>query len=184
MSSQSTATSQPGCEFTTTSTTATKLTCYYNDAYDSIIQRFRIEVPQVDILRIRAAISAQDVTHVLENASSPSGFVSFAEYNHAGWMRHFSNQGGSSKRAHRFTFGNPLYALPVLQQDIEVAVHIPLDCCFIEELDEGRTRLVVTLPTSFLKTADDDDGVRRALVSIEAKLFKLVQRLMPQPYTD
>lgn len=181
MSQQLTAKSQPNCGYMTSSTTATKLTCYYKDAYDTVIRRFRLQVPQLDILRIRAATSDQDVTHVLEDASSPSGFVLFADYNHAGWMRHFTTEGGALQRAHRFTFGNPLYALPVLQQNIEAALHIPLDCCFIEELDENRTKLVVTLPSSFLETADDDGGVRRALADVEAKLFALVQRLVAQP---
>ncbi|KAF9696733.1 hypothetical protein EKO04_005169 [Ascochyta lentis] len=159
MSQQPSAKLQLDCEYTITSTTNSKLTCYYNDTYDNVIRQFKLLVPQLDLVRIRTAVSDQDVMHVLEDVSSPSGFVLFADYNHAGWMRHFTTQVGAQKRAHRFTFGNPLYALPALQENIGVALHIPLDCCFIEELDKERTKLVVTLPTSFLQDAGADDNV-------------------------
>ena len=170
---------QLDCEHTTTSTTITKLICYSNDGYDTVIQEFRLLVPQINIPRMRAAASNKDISHAVEAASSPSGFVLFAEYNHAGWMRHFVTEGKTLQRSHRFTFGNPLYALPVLQNDIQAALHIPLDCCFIEELEAKRTKMIVTLPTTLLE-GTDNDGVKQALADLESRLLTLVQRLMPQ----
>jgi uncharacterized protein (DUF302 family) len=166
------------CEYTTTSTTITKLNCNFDDAYDMIIQRFRLHVPQLNMAHIRAATTDEEIKQALEAAVSPSGFVLFAEYNHAGWMQHFTMDGKPTQRAHRFTFGNPLYALPVLQHSIQAALHIPLDCCFIEELDGMRTKMIITLPTSFLDSADD--VAKLALSEIEAKLLTLVHCLTPQ----
>lgn len=181
MSQLPTTRSRSECEPKTTSATVVQLTHYYDNTYDAIICRFRVQVPQLNILRMRAATDSEEVTRVVEDAKSPSGFVLFAEYSHAGWMRHFTHQGRTLQRAHRFTFGNPLYALPVLQQRIDVALHIPLDCCIIEELDRNRTRLVVRLPTSFVDTEDgDSSSVRAALADVEKKLLKLVQSLAPQ----
>jgi len=169
----------------TTSATVSKLTHYYDDTYDAVIGRLRAQVPQLDTLRMRAATSSQDIIRVVEDAKSPSGFVLFAEYNHAGWMRHFTPRGEILQRAHRFTFGNPLYALPVLQQRIDVALHIPLDCCIVEESDKNRTKLIVTLPTSFIEIdSGDSDGVRAALAEIEQKMLALVQSLAPQSDTS
>ncbi|KAF2736688.1 hypothetical protein EJ04DRAFT_148947 [Polyplosphaeria fusca] len=177
---QPTAISRPDCERTTTSATIIKLTCSFNDTYEAIIQRFRLQVPQLDILRIRTATSDEDVKQAVEAARSPSGFVLFAEYNHAGWMRHFMTQGGSLRRAHRFTFGNPLYALSVLQHNIQAALRIPLDCCFIEELEDKRTQMIVDLPINLL-AEDNDNGARQAGAELEAKLLSLVESLTPHP---
>jgi uncharacterized protein (DUF302 family) len=177
MSQQQTLKPHSDWSYTITSNTVTKLTCYYNDAYEAVVHQFQLQVPQIDTLRIRAATNNHETKQVLEDINSPSGFVLFADYNHAGWTRHFTAQGVTLQRAHRFTFGNPLYALPILQQNIEAALHIPLDCCFIEQPDHNRTKLVVTLPTSALETVDDDGGVKRALADLEAKVFVLVQRL-------
>lgn len=74
-----------------------------------------------------------------------------------------------------------MYALPVVQERIDVALHIPLDCCIIEELDKGSTKLIVTLPTSFVEIEDGDGGgLRAALAGIEKKLLALVQSLALQ----
>jgi uncharacterized protein (DUF302 family) len=170
--------SQLRFEYTTASTTITKLTCNFDEAYDIIVERFRLHVPQLSIARIRAATNDEEIKQALEAAGSPSGFVLFAEYNHAGWMRHFAIEGNPTQRAHRFTFGNPLYALPVLQHSIQAGLHIPLDCCFIEELDGMRTKMVITLPTSFLDSVDD--VAKLALAGIEAKLLTLIHWLTPQ----
>lgn len=180
---QFTAASRPDYEGITASTTVTKLTCYFNDTYDATIRRFRLRVPQLDISRYRASTSDRDIKQALEAANSPSGFVLFAEYNHAGWMRHFMTQAGPFRRAHRFTFGNPLYALPVLQENIEAALRIPLDCCFIEGLDDEKTKMIVDLPVNSLESTGDTDtdvGARQALVELEAKLLSLVDSLTLQ----
>jgi uncharacterized protein (DUF302 family) len=185
MAQQLTMRAQPGREPMRTPATVIKLTHYYDDTYDAVIGRFRVQVPRLDTLRMRAATNSQDVTRVVEDAKSPSGFVLFAEYNHAGWMRHFTPQGRTLQRAHRFTFGNPLYALPVLQQRIDVALHIPLDCCIVEERDECRTKLIATLPISFVEIdGGDSDDVRATLAEIEQKMLALVQSLAPPSDTS
>ncbi|KAK7188534.1 hypothetical protein DPSP01_005500 [Paraphaeosphaeria sporulosa] len=181
MAHHPTAKPQLACEYTATSTTITKLSCHFNDTYDTIIQKFRLQVPLLDISRMRAATKDKEISQAVEASGSPSGFVLFAEYNHAGWMRHFTIHGKPLQRAHRFTFGNPLFALPVLQHSIQAALHIPLDCCFIEELDRKRTKMIVTLPTTFLGSTEVDvDAARLALAEIEGKLLTLVQQLTPQ----
>lgn len=165
-------------QHSTTRTTITNVTYYSNDSYDEVMRRFRGKVPKLDVIRLRAATNAADITKVLEDANSPSGFVLFAEYNHAGWMRHFEAQAGPLKRAHRFTFGNPLYALPVLQGEIEAALRVPLDCCFIEDPDSHQTRIIFTLPTTMVETSDD--RTNEALAEIEAKVYALVKDLQLQ----
>ncbi|KAF3000083.1 hypothetical protein E8E13_002318 [Curvularia kusanoi] len=178
MSLNTTTTFQSVRGYTTNSSTVTKLTYYYSDTYEAVIQRFRSQVPKIDVSQIRAATSAQDITRVIEATNSPSGFVLFADYNHAGWMRHFTTHETPLRRAQRFTFGNPLYALPILQRNIDVALHIPLDCCFVEELEDKRVKLVVTLPISSADSADD--GMRQALADLEDKVVALIDSLTPQ----
>ena len=179
MSRQLATKSWPECGYTTKSTTTTQIICSYNDTYEAVVQRFRFLVPEVDVSRIRAATSACDVKRAIEDTDSPSGFVLFADYNHAGWMRHFTTPEAPVRRAQRFSFGNPLYALPILQFDIEAALHIPLDCCFIEEIEGSMTKLVVTLPA---ETGSDNDAMRQALANLGAKLTVLVQLLAPQSF--
>lgn len=179
MSQRLTTKSRPDYEYTTASTTTTQIICSYNDAFEAVIRRFRFLVPEVDVSHIRAATNACDVKRAIEDTGSPSGFVLFADYNHAGWMRHFTTPEAPVRRAQRFTFGNPLYALPILQCDIEAALHIPLDCCFIEEIEGSMTKLIVTLPA---ESGSDDDAMRQALANLGAKLTVLVQLLAPQSF--
>lgn len=149
------------------------ITFYSDDTYDAIISSFRSQVPPLDIARMRAATNDKEIKQAVEAACSPSGFVLFADYNHAGWMRHFGHQ----SRAHRFTIGNPLFALPVLQHDIDVALHIPLDCCFVEELKVKRTKMIFTLPTTLV---DGDCKEIVGIVEIEEKLLALARVIMQQ----
>lgn len=179
MSQQLTTKSRPEYGYTTTSTTTTEIICFYNDTYEAVIRRFRFLVPEIDLSRVRAATDAGDVKRAIEDTCSPSGFVLFADYNHTGWMRHFATPEAPVRRAQRFTFGNPLYALPILYRNIETALHIPLDCCFIEEIEGSMTKLIVTLPA---ETGSDNDAMRQALANLEARLTVLVQLLAPQSF--
>jgi hypothetical protein len=104
MSQRLTTKSRPDYEFTTTSTTTTQIICSYNDTYEAVIRRFRFLVPEVDVSRIRTATNACDIKRAIEDTGSPSGFVLFADYNHAGWMRHFTTPEAPIRRAQRFTY--------------------------------------------------------------------------------
>jgi hypothetical protein len=81
----------------------------------------------------------------------------------------------SGEGAHRFIFGNPFLAHPMLQLDTEAATHVPLDCCFVEKTD-GSGRMIMMLPS--VLTASSAEGVTGETLQLQRKLVKFLRQLV------
>ncbi|OOF90626.1 hypothetical protein ASPCADRAFT_211930, partial [Aspergillus carbonarius ITEM 5010] len=138
---------------TTLSTlTIRRITIHIPQPYDIVLHRFRTLVPPLQPGILRTQPSAEAIAQVIHDTNITSDFVRFAEFNHGSWVHHFlpavsvaesKEEGG--RQIHRFIFGNPVLAAPMVRESVYAAVHVPLDCGFVEEGD-GSTTMVMVLP--------------------------------------
>lgn len=90
---------------TTEPITAHRLTSYTTTPFATVIQRFRILVPQVELRHLRSRTSAEGIRNVIESTLKQSDahfgeyqkqFVLFYELNHSHWFRHFTEPTAST----------------------------------------------------------------------------------------
>ncbi|KAJ5155288.1 hypothetical protein N7492_008091 [Penicillium capsulatum] len=125
-------------------------------SYIQTIHRFRTLVPQIDLVRMRAQSSPEEIAETVRSTGTSTDFVTFTEFDHGRWIRHFppfsdttqtsgENSSTSGRGIHRFIFGNPLFAIGLIRESREAALHVPLDCGFVEQ-EDGSTRMIILLP--------------------------------------
>ena len=165
-----------------------RLTCFTTASYSDIIKHFHALIPKLDLASFRAATSLSSIQQVIRQADSPSGFVQFVEFDHGRWLGHcpLPHEAGSEQRErgeghqqlglHRFTFGNPLYAMEILQQSPDAALNVPLDCCIVEQPD-GTCKISTVLPGDLMAglQGQPSESDSRAVVD---RLADRVKRLM------
>ena len=163
--------------------------------YAEVIQHFRHLVPQINLIDYRAQTSAEGIERVIRNTGTTNNFVLFAEFNHGHWIKHFpttpipssSLQSTSlddvvhgGRGLHRFVFGNPLFAITMIREDVEAALHVPMDCCLIEQ-EDGSTRTVTLLPSGLIaahETGRSNEALKRAAGEVERKLLDLIEEVL------
>ncbi|PWY80795.1 hypothetical protein BO94DRAFT_567403 [Aspergillus sclerotioniger CBS 115572] len=154
------------------------LTIHIPLPYETVLQRFRTLAPPLQPGILRTQSSAEAIAQVIDDTNTTSGFVRFAEFNHGSWVHHFLSPEQGGRQIHRFIFGNPILAAAMIQESIYAAVHVPLDCGFVEEVD-GSTTMVMVLPGGLVEGDGDADAERmgRAVGEVEGRVFRLVDRL-------
>ncbi|KAJ5668941.1 hypothetical protein N7462_010011 [Penicillium macrosclerotiorum] len=174
--------------------TVRRLTAPIASPHARVVERFRALVPPVNLGDLRAQSGPAGIAQVIQNTHTTTGFVLFAEFNHGAWIRHFppfTNPGNPGNTgnvpdavqvghgAHRFIFGNPLYAITMIQESVEAALHVPLDGGFFEQPD-GTTKMVILLPEGLVAGPEEmagNEALRLAARELEAKVFKLIEAI-------
>ncbi|GAB0137976.1 hypothetical protein EsDP_00006226 [Epichloe bromicola] len=171
-----------------------------------LVERFRHHVPPIKAGVLREQTSAEGIARVIQETGTKSGFVLFAEFDHGRWIRHFppfstkstttlgglgptavhehdSEPGrGGGLGAHRFIFGNPLFAIDMIRESVEATLHVPLDCGFVEQPD-GSTRIVMLLVEGLVAGhggASANEGLRHATRELQIKVFRLMADISRQ----
>ena len=167
------------------------LACFTTASYSETIKRFHALVPKLDLAGFRAATSLSGIQEVIRQASSPSGFVQFMEFDHGRWLQHCPppHEAGSNQRErgqghqqlglHRFTFGNPLYAMEILQQNPDAAMSVPLDGCIAEQPD-GTCKISTVLPGDLmagLQGPSSESDLRAAVNRLADRVKRLMAAL-------
>ncbi|KAJ6134412.1 hypothetical protein N7523_000734 [Penicillium sp. IBT 18751x] len=162
-----------------------RLTIDINTRYNQAIERFRSLVPPIKLGDLRNATSPDQIEAVVRDTATTTEFVLFTEFNHGQWIRHFPpfttapEIAGAGRGVHRFIFGNPLFAITMIREDVEAAMHVPLDCGFFEQAD-GSAKMVILLPDGLVAGhagAADNEALHVAALALEAKVFKLVEAM-------
>jgi hypothetical protein len=176
--------------------------CSYSPApYHSVIQRFRSLVPAIILADLRLQTSAEGIANAVRKTGTRTEFCLFTEFNHGHWIRHFPSSSAvevppenendylhnnladvvhGGKGFHRFIFGNPVLAIAMIQEDVEAAMHVPLDCSFVEQ-EDGSTKMIMLLPTGIVTGhggASDKESLRYAVDVLEEKLLLLIGQVM------
>ena len=188
--------------------TVHRLTSFSNRPFEQVISSFRTLVPQIDLRKLSTQTNAQGIEDVVRSTNTSSGFALFAEFNHGRWIQFFpaqpkspltsswdessretlASQGTSMAGIHggkglmRFIFGNPLVAATMLKHDVEAGLHVPVECCFVEQ-EDGSTKLITLLPSGLI--AGHDQGLKnRELREAVGKLEDMVLRLVEDVMSD
>lgn len=186
--------------------TVHRLTSFSNLPFDQVIARFRTLVPQIDLRTLSTQNNAQGVEDVVRSTKTSSGFALFAEFNHGRWIQFFpaletrplmtsgaeppqdtpGSQGSEAAGIHsgkglmRFIFGNPLVAITMLKHDVEAGLHVPVECCFVEQ-DDGSTKLITLLPLGLIAGHAQglrNQNLREAVGRLEDMVLRLVGDVM------
>ncbi|KAJ5117155.1 hypothetical protein N7448_004100 [Penicillium atrosanguineum] len=153
--------------------------------YAQAVERFRSLVPPIKLGDLRNATSPDQIEAVVRDTATTTGFVLFNEFNHGHWISHFPpfttapEAAGVGHGAHRFIFGNPLFAITMIRESIEAAMHVPLDCGFFEQND-GSAKMVILLPDGLVAGhagAAENEALHVAARALEAKVFKLIEAI-------
>lgn len=169
-----------------------RLTLDVPTPYAQTIDRFRTLVPRIDLGRLRAQDGPEGISDVIRSTGTSTGFVIFTEFDHGRWIRHFppfsdtaldGGEGLSSKAAgrgvHRFIFGNPLFAITMIRESLEAALHVPLDCSFVEQ-EDGSTRMVMLLPDSLVAghiSVSGNQALHDAALELQGKIYNLMEEI-------
>lgn len=162
-----------------------RLTIDIATSYAQAVERFRSLVPPIKLGDLRNATSPNEVEAVVRDTATTTGFVLFTEFNHGHWIRHFPpfttapETAGAGRGVHRFIFGNPLFAITMIRESVEAALHVPLDCGFFEQGD-GSAKMVILLPDGLVAGhagAAENKALHVAAQALEAKLFELVEAI-------
>ncbi|QPG95639.1 hypothetical protein C2857_001519 [Epichloe festucae Fl1] len=181
-----------------------------------LVERFRHHVPPIKAGVLREQTSAEGIARVIQETGTKSGFVLFAEFDHGRWIRHFppfstestppppppppppplgptavherdSERGrGAALGAHRFIFGNPLFAIDMIRESVEATLHVPLDCGFVEQPD-GSTRIVMLLVEGLIAGHSGtlaNEGLRQTTRELQIKVFRLMADISRQVDTS
>lgn len=167
-----------------------------------LVERFRHHVPPIKAGVLREQTSAEGIARVIQETGTKSGFVLFAEFDHGRWIRHFppfssesttllgptavhehdSERGRGPLGAHRFIFGNPLFAIDMIRESVEATLHVPLDCGFVEQPD-GSTRIVMLLVEGLIAGHSGtlaNEGLRQMTRELQIKVFRLMADISRQ----
>lgn len=172
--------------------TVKRLTLDIPTPYAQIIDRFRTLVPRIDLSQLRAQNKPEGIEDLIRTTGTTTGFVTFTEFDHGRWIRHFppfSNKTpdgageltptATGRGVHRFIFGNPLFAITMLRESLEAALHVPLDCSFVEQVD-GSARIIMLLPDSLVAghaAVSDNEALHNAALDLEGKVYRLIEEI-------
>ena len=172
------------------SITVQRLTVRIASPYASVLERFRALVPPIALSDLRQQTEPEGFSRVIHNTGTTTGFVLFSEFNHGHWIRYFppfslaesadpaSHIPQPGRGMHRFIFGNPLFAITMIRENIEAALHVPLDCGFVEQKD-GSTVMIMILPKGLVAghAVSDNQQLHEAAQSLEDKVSKLIEAI-------
>lgn len=188
---------------TTEPVTVHRLTSHTSDSFDTVIQRFRSLVPQVNLRDIVSSTNAKDIEDVIKATGTTTDFVLFYEMNHGRWIRHFpalpqefaltsdtptapdstdSTTHSVDDAVHRgrglirFVFGNPLIAITMIREDAEAGLHVPVECCFVEQ-EDGSTKMIMMLPGGLIAghgSGHENGKLKEAVGALEEKVLRLI----------
>ncbi|KAM5357275.1 hypothetical protein ACJZ2D_016434 [Fusarium nematophilum] len=173
-------------------TTVKRLTANIATSFPKVIDRFRSLVPSINLGNLRAQTSPEGIAQVIRETGTATGFVLFSEFDHGRWIRYFppfstpephSNSTVNGPGAHRFIFGNPLFAITMIRESLEAALHVPLNCGFFEQ-EDGSTRMVMLLPDGLVAGHASERGneeLHQAAKELERKVFELIEAIQA-PY--
>ena len=80
----------------------------------------------------------------------------------------------------RFIFGNPLIAISMIREDVEAGLHVPIECCFVEQ-DDGGTKMIMMMPGGLVAGHEggrENERLREAVGGLEGKVLNLVAQVM------
>lgn len=101
----------------------------------------------------------------------PSGFMLFAEIDHAGWTRIY----GIERRSVRLILGNPLIAITMIRHDLNAGLFAPVELLLTETAEGEGSTLLYVRPSSLIAIDEDETELRAAAVALDAKLDALVR---------
>ncbi|KAL9106208.1 MAG: hypothetical protein Q9227_008741 [Pyrenula ochraceoflavens] len=180
------------------SVTVRRLSVNINAPYHRVIDRFRTLVPQINLSDLRNQTSPSGIAEVVRKTGTTTDFVLFSQFDHGGWIRHFplvSESSSPSEEAaqidgavvhggrglQRFIFGNPLFAMTMIREDVEAALHVPLDAAFVEQEDGRSTKMLMMLPGGLVAghtSASDNEKLKQAASELEGKVLKLIEAII------
>lgn len=174
---------------TTEPITIHRLSSHTKAPFNEVIQRFRSLVPQVDLRKVASQTSPDGIDEVIKSTGTKTDFVLFAEFNHGAWIRHFpvSHSSGENpsgvhggKGLIRFIFGNPMIAITMIREDAVAGLHVPVECCFVEQ-EDGSTKMITMLPAGLIAghaEGRENQKLRAAVGRLEEKVLALVGQVM------
>jgi uncharacterized protein (DUF302 family) len=118
-----------------------------------------------------AATSAQDWETSLGTLMGDSGFGRAFAMDHGRWLG-FS---GTSAKATKYLYGNPVVAGTILRHDVRTSLQVPLSLLIFEDAD-GHGCMAYDVPSSLMGHLDDP-RLREAAAALDAKVAAFVEEL-------
>jgi hypothetical protein len=115
--------------------------------------------------QIRKDPQAADL--MLQAMEGEQSLMIFSKLNHGGLFSLI----GQSRKAMRYTIGNPRIALQMTRHDVRAALYVPFNILVIEN-DDGSTRVEYDLPSSLLGQFGDPD-----ILQIATQLDQKIKQL-------
>ncbi|KAJ2931683.1 hypothetical protein H1R20_g5427, partial [Candolleomyces eurysporus] len=133
------------------------------------------------LAKIRQAQTADEIVQSIQNVTQGDDFMYFTEYVHTMWIRTLT---GNSRvpATVAYTFGNPLIARYIFQEDITAATFIPLRLIIKEvnppsaagtDIPCAKTTISYHLPSSLIPETSNQT-LKDQLATLDAKVEKLV----------
>ncbi|RXW25227.1 hypothetical protein EST38_g573 [Candolleomyces aberdarensis] len=133
------------------------------------------------LAKIRQAQTADEIVQSIQNVTQGGDFMYFTEYVHGAWMRTLAGNPRIPATV-AYTFGNPLIARPIFQEDITAGTFIPLRL-IIEEVNApdaagtdvpcAKTTISYHLPSSLIPETSNQI-LKDQLFILDARVEKLV----------
>ncbi|GAB7538227.1 DUF302 domain-containing protein [Burkholderia sp. 3C] len=128
----------------------------------------RATIPDLAQLASRAA-TADDFAQAVEAKHvGTSGFMIFAEIDHASWLRVY----GYRRALTRVILGNPLIAITMMQHDMSAGLFAPVEL-LVSECADGAAQITYVQPSTLI-AIDDQPLLKQAAQALDEKLADLV----------
>ncbi|MDW5265521.1 MULTISPECIES: DUF302 domain-containing protein [Acidobacteriaceae] len=141
-------------------------------AFDEVLRRLHEQagessVPLINEVAANSASSKEFDAEVTRRFVGPSGFMVFAQIEHSTWIAKY----GISQRVVRIIFGNPLFAITMMREDISAGLFAPVEMLLVENTS-GST-LYYVRPSTLMVTVDNPP-LRMAAIELDRKLEQLI----------
>jgi len=140
--------------------------------FDEVLRRLRAAtgksaVPQINEVAAASATAAEFEAEVNRRFVGPSGFMIFAEIDHAGWIGKY----GIERRVLRVILGNPLLAITMMREDISAGLFAPVEILLV---DSGAGSMLYYVRPSTLMVVEPNAKLAQAALELDRKLDLLV----------
>jgi uncharacterized protein (DUF302 family) len=164
---------------------ATRLTTTTSTPYATIKARFHTLVPSINLASL---LNHPDRATFESNVSpqiGPHGFALFYTVDHARWI-HFYASSDAPKGPHhcrglvRFIFGNPMFAITMIREDVEAGLYVPIEMLLIET-EDGGAKCVAQLPSGLIaghEAGTSNERLVKAVAELDRMLLGLIEELM------
>jgi uncharacterized protein (DUF302 family) len=134
----------------TTAVATTHVTLSSDRPFDEVVGRLTALLGQRDGERLRDLVARQpsfeEFEAAIQDMVGPSGFMTFLEVDHGGWIA----LAGIDLKSKLYVIGNPLIAKQMLEHEPAVGLYVPVRIA-VYQGHEGKTYIDFDKPSSLLR---------------------------------